>query len=78
MLDEAMAGLNATETIEAVQLIKKIRDRDHLIVVEHVMEVIMSISERVCFRLGKKIAKMFGQDRQEPRSSRPIWGAYHA
>lgn len=59
MLDEAMAGLNATETIEAVELIKKIRDRGiTLIVVEHVMEVIMSISERVVvFDSGKKIAE---------------------
>ncbi len=59
MLDEAMAGLNATETIEAVHLIKKIRDRGiTLIVVEHVMEVIMSISERVVvFDSGKKIAE---------------------
>jgi branched-chain amino acid transport system ATP-binding protein len=59
MLDEAMAGLNATETIEAVELIKKIRGRGiTLIVVEHVMEVIMSISERVVvFDSGKKIAE---------------------
>ena len=59
MLDEAMAGLNATETNEAIELIKKIRDRDiTLIVVEHVMEVIMSISERVVvFDSGKKIAE---------------------
>jgi len=59
MLDEAMAGLNATETIEAIELIKKIRDRGiTLIVVEHVMEVIMSISERVVvFDSGKKIAE---------------------
>jgi branched-chain amino acid transport system ATP-binding protein len=59
MLDEAMAGLNATETIEAIELIKKIRNRGiTLIVVEHVMEVIMSISERVVvFDSGKKIAE---------------------
>ncbi len=59
MLDEAMAGLNATETIAAIDLIKKIRDRGiTLIVVEHVMEVIMSISERVVvFDSGKKIAE---------------------
>jgi len=58
MLDEAMAGLNATETNEAIELIKKIRGRGiTLIVVEHVMEVIMSISERVIvFDSGKKIA----------------------
>lgn len=59
MLDEAMAGLNATETNEAIELIKKIRGRGiTLIVVEHVMEVIMSISERVVvFDSGKKIAE---------------------
>jgi branched-chain amino acid transport system ATP-binding protein len=59
MLDEAMAGLNATETIEAIELIKKIRNRGiTLIVVEHVMEVIMSISERVVvFDSGRKIAE---------------------
>ena len=59
MLDEAMAGLNATETNEAIELIKKIRNRGiTLIVVEHVMEVIMSISERVVvFDSGKKIAE---------------------
>jgi branched-chain amino acid transport system ATP-binding protein len=59
MLDEAMAGLNATETIEAIELIKKIRGRGiTLMVVEHVMEVIMSISERVVvFDSGKKIAE---------------------
>jgi branched-chain amino acid transport system ATP-binding protein len=59
MLDEAMAGLNATETNEAIDLIKKIRGRGiTLIVVEHVMEVIMSISERVVvFDSGKKIAE---------------------
>jgi len=59
MLDEAMAGLNATETNEAIELIKKIRNRGiTLIVVEHVMEVIMAISERVVvFDSGKKIAE---------------------
>ncbi len=59
MLDEAMAGLNATETIAAIELIKKIRDRGiTLIVVEHVMQVIMSISERVVvFDSGRKIAE---------------------
>lgn len=59
MLDEAMAGLNATETNEAIELIKKIRGRGiTLIVVEHVMEVIMSISERVVvFDSGRKIAE---------------------
>lgn len=59
MLDEAMAGLNATETNAAIELIKKIRAQGiTLIIVEHVMEVIMSISDRVIvFDSGRKIAE---------------------
>ncbi len=59
MLDEAMAGLNATETKEAIELIKKIRAQGiTLVIVEHVMEVIMSISDRVIvFDSGRKIAE---------------------
>ena len=59
MLDEAMAGLNAMETQEAVGLIQRICDRGiTLIIVEHVMEVIMSICERVVvLDSGRKIAE---------------------
>ena len=82
MLDEAMAGLNATETIEAVDLIKKIRGRGiTLIVVEHVMEVIMSISERVVvFDSGKKIAEDTPEKIvKNPRVIQAYLGeAYHA
>lgn len=48
MLDEAMAGLNAAETKEAVELIRKVANNGVTIVlVEHVMEVVMSLSQRV-------------------------------
>jgi branched-chain amino acid transport system ATP-binding protein len=48
LLDEVMAGLNPTETDEAVDLIQKIHRMGFtLIVVEHVMEVIMTISQRI-------------------------------
>ncbi len=59
MLDEAMAGLNQTETAEAVALIKKIQKAGMtVILVEHVMEVIMPISKRVVvLEYGKKIAE---------------------
>jgi branched-chain amino acid transport system ATP-binding protein len=82
MLDEAMAGLNATETIEAIELIKKIRSRGiTLIVVEHVMEVIMSLSERVVvFDSGKKIAEDVPEKIvKNPRVIEAYLGeAYHA
>jgi branched-chain amino acid transport system ATP-binding protein len=82
MLDEAMAGLNATETIEAIELIRKIRGRGiTLMVVEHVMEVIMSISERVVvFDSGKKIAEDTPEKIvKDPRVIEAyLGGAYHA
>ncbi len=59
MLDEAMAGLNQTETADAVALIKKIRQSGiSILLVEHVMEVVMPISNRVVvLEYGKKIAE---------------------
>lgn len=59
MLDEAMAGLNQTEIKEAMELILKIRDKGiTLVVVEHIMEAIMPISDRVVvLNAGKKIAE---------------------
>ncbi|MBW1690526.1 MAG: ABC transporter ATP-binding protein [Deltaproteobacteria bacterium] len=47
-LDEVMAGLNAEETQEAIELVRKVHQRGvTIIVVEHVMEVIMNISQRI-------------------------------
>jgi branched-chain amino acid transport system ATP-binding protein len=59
MLDEAMAGLNQTETAEAVALVKKIQQQGlTIILVEHVMEVVMPISNRVVvLDYGRKIAE---------------------
>ncbi len=59
MLDEAMAGLNPTETAEAVELVKKVRQSGTtVLLVEHVMEVVMPISNRiVVLEYGKKIAE---------------------
>jgi len=58
LLDEVMAGLNASEIQEAVDLIHKVHQRGlTLIVVEHVMEVIMNISNRIAvFDSGELIA----------------------
>jgi branched-chain amino acid transport system ATP-binding protein len=58
LLDEMMAGLNMTEMNAAIALIKTIRDSGiSLIVVEHVMKVVISISDRVVvIKTGQKIA----------------------
>lgn len=57
LFDEVMAGLNPKEGQEAVNLIYKIRDLGiTILMVEHVMEIIMPISDRiVVLVLGKKI-----------------------
>ena len=59
MLDEAIAGLNQTETAEAVELVKKVRETGiTVLLVEHVMEVVMPISSRVVvLDYGRKIAE---------------------
>ena len=57
MLDEAMAGLNPAECQEAVELVRKINSQGiTILMVEHVMEIIMPISQRiVALDYGKKI-----------------------
>ena len=59
LLDEVMAGLNPAETQEALEYIKQIRNRGiTILMVEHVMKVIMSLSDRVIvISYGKKIAE---------------------
>jgi branched-chain amino acid transport system ATP-binding protein len=59
LLDEVMAGLNATEVDEALQLLRDVNARGvTLIVVEHLMKAIMSISTTVVVLAeGKKIAE---------------------
>ena len=48
LLDETAAGLNPTELDKAIELILKIRDSGvTIVIVEHIMRVIMSISERI-------------------------------
>ncbi len=58
LLDEMFAGLNTAEIDEAIDLVRKIRNSGiGLIVVEHVMKIIMGISDRVVvLTVGVKIA----------------------
>ena len=59
LLDEAMAGLNANEVKLAIDLVRDIhRSGITLVIVEHIMEVIMSLASRVMvFHQGKEIAR---------------------
>jgi branched-chain amino acid transport system ATP-binding protein len=59
LLDEVMAGLNASEVDEASALLRAVNARGvTLIVVEHLMKAIMSISTSiVVVAEGKKIAE---------------------
>jgi branched-chain amino acid transport system ATP-binding protein len=57
MLDESMAGLTKVELRDIINLIMKIRNGGMtLVIVEHVMEAVMQISDRVVvLNSGKKI-----------------------
>jgi len=58
VLDVALSGLTSTETREALEVLRALRQRAiALLVVEHVMEVIMTLSDRVVvLDAGRRIA----------------------
>ncbi|MGZ6202796.1 MAG: ABC transporter ATP-binding protein [Thermodesulfobacteriota bacterium] len=65
MLDEVASGLNPIETEELVSLLKRIHQEKKitLFLIEHVMEVVMPISQRVIvLDSGEKIAEGFPKD----------------
>jgi branched-chain amino acid transport system ATP-binding protein len=59
LFDEAMAGLRPKETNEVIELVRQIREQGvAMLLVEHVMKVIMSLSDRiVVIHHGEKIAE---------------------
>jgi branched-chain amino acid transport system ATP-binding protein len=60
LLDEPAAGMNPTEKVELMKLIRFVRDKFQIAVllVEHDMKVVMGICERICvLEYGKKIAE---------------------
>lgn len=59
LLDEAMAGLTASEIRRAIDLVRDIHKTGiTLVIVEHIMEVIISLAERVIvFHQGREIAR---------------------
>ena len=59
LLDEVMAGLNPTELGQILEILKRIRrQKITLLVIEHIMAAIMTISERILvLHHGEKIAE---------------------
>jgi branched-chain amino acid transport system ATP-binding protein len=73
MLDEVAAGLNPLETKEIIQTLKRIKEESDLtlFLTEHVMEFVMTISERVVvMAAGGKIAE--GPPEQVAKQERVI------
>jgi branched-chain amino acid transport system ATP-binding protein len=64
LLDELIAGLNPTETVQAMELVTRIRDRGAtILMIEHVMKAIMSVCDRIIvLHHGEKIAEGVPQE----------------
>jgi branched-chain amino acid transport system ATP-binding protein len=75
LLDEVMAGLTATEITEVLSIIKRIRESGvTLLLIEHVMHAIMSVSDRILvLHHGEKIAE--GKP-QEVSKDKKVMDAY--
>ena len=59
LLDEPAAGMNESETVQLMELIRRIRDRGvTVLLIEHHMNLVMGISDRVAvLDYGVKIAE---------------------
>ena len=75
LLDEVLAGLNAAEISQMIEIVKKIREQGAtIIMIEHVMQAVMSVSDEVLvLDFGKPIA--FGTP-QEVASNPKVIEAY--
>ncbi|HET7197107.1 MAG TPA: ABC transporter ATP-binding protein [Burkholderiales bacterium] len=59
MLDEVLAGLNPTEVMSMIEIVRGIRARGvAILMIEHLMQAIMSLSDRiVVLNSGRKLAQ---------------------
>jgi branched-chain amino acid transport system ATP-binding protein len=59
LLDEVLAGLNPTEIVEMIEVVREIRDQGvTILIIEHVMHALMNVSDRVIvLDYGEQIAE---------------------
>jgi branched-chain amino acid transport system ATP-binding protein len=70
LLDEVVAGLNPTETVETMERINKVRHElgITILMVEHVMKAVMGVSDRIMvLHHGEKIAEGTPQEIAEDK-----------
>ena len=68
LLDEPAAGMNPQESLELVELIKRVHERMQLtiVLIEHHMDVVMTLCDRIAvLNFGKKIAEGTPDEIQE-------------
>jgi branched-chain amino acid transport system ATP-binding protein len=59
LLDEVMAGLTSVETMEVVEMIRQMRQKNiTILLIEHIMQAIMNLSDRIIvIHHGQKISE---------------------
>ena len=74
MLDEVMTGLKPHEMEEMMGLVLKLKETKTIMVVEHVMKVVMGISDRIIvLDHGVKIAEGTPTEVNNPKVMKLIW-----
>jgi branched-chain amino acid transport system ATP-binding protein len=68
LLDEPMAGMSPAETARTTQIIKRLAARTTILLIEHDMDVVLTISDRITvMHFGKVIAEGSPQEVQNDR-----------